>query len=96
MPVTDFSLITNLTPERNLRNAQNLRPGRIDAGLEDCLFMGNLEALRDWGRDYVEMQWRMLQQEKPEDFVLPDAKKLFAASSNYRPARWAGDRCNGW
>ena len=38
---------------------------RIDAGLEECLFMGNLDALRDWGhaRDYVEMQWRMLQQE---------------------------------
>ena len=37
---------------------------RIDAGLEGCLYMGNLDALRDWGhaRDYVEMQWRMLQQ----------------------------------
>ena len=43
---------------------------RIDAGLrQTCLFMGNLDALRDWGhaRDYVEMQWRMLQQETPED-----------------------------
>ena len=37
---------------------------RIDAGLEQCLYMGNLDSLRDWGhaRDYVEMQWRMLQQ----------------------------------
>ena len=41
---------------------------RIDAGLEQCLFMGNLDSLRDWGhaRDYVEMQWRMLQQEGPQ------------------------------
>ena len=46
---------------------------RIDAGLDDCLYMGNLDSLRDWGhaRDYVEMQWRMLQQEgPPEDFVI--------------------------
>ena len=44
---------------------------RIDAGLEECLFMGT-DALRDWGQahDYVEMQWRMLQQKTPEDFVI--------------------------
>ena len=45
---------------------------RIKLGLQDCLFLGNLEAKRDWGhaKDYVEMQWLMLQQEKPEDFVI--------------------------
>lgn len=45
---------------------------RIALGLQDCLYLGNLNALRDWGhaRDYVEMQWLMLQQEKPEDFVI--------------------------
>jgi len=45
---------------------------RIKLGLQDCLYLGNLDALRDWGhaRDYVEMQWLMLQQEKPEDFVI--------------------------
>lgn len=45
---------------------------RIALGLQDCLYLGNLSALRDWGhaRDYVEMQWLMLQQEKPEDFVI--------------------------
>ncbi len=45
---------------------------RIVLGLQDCLYLGNLEALRDWGhaRDYVEMQWMMLQQETPEDFVI--------------------------
>ncbi|MGB4766485.1 MAG: GDP-mannose 4,6-dehydratase [Rugosibacter sp.] len=45
---------------------------RIKLGLQDCLFLGNMEAKRDWGhaRDYVEMQWLMLQQEKPEDFVI--------------------------
>src|SRR6056297_1736289 len=45
---------------------------RIALGLEPCLFMGNLDALRDWGhaRDYVRMQWLMLQQEVPDDFVI--------------------------
>ena len=45
---------------------------RIALGLQDCLYLGNISALRDWGhaRDYVEMQWLMLQQEKPEDFVI--------------------------
>jgi GDPmannose 4,6-dehydratase len=41
-------------------------------GLDECLYMGNLDALRDWGhaKDYVRMQWMMLQQEQPEDFVI--------------------------
>lgn len=45
---------------------------RIKLGLQDCLYLGNLNAMRDWGhaRDYVEMQWLMLQQESPEDFVI--------------------------
>ncbi len=45
---------------------------RIALGLQDCLYLGNLAALRDWGhaRDYVEMQWLMLQQDKPDDFVI--------------------------
>jgi len=44
----------------------------IAHGLERCLFMGNIDALRDWGhaKDYVRMQWLMLQQERPEDFVI--------------------------
>ncbi len=44
----------------------------IAQGLETCLYMGNIDALRDWGhaKDYVRMQWLMLQQEKPEDFVI--------------------------
>jgi GDPmannose 4,6-dehydratase len=45
---------------------------RIALGLQDCLYLGNLSALRDWGhaKDYVEMQWLMLQQDQPEDFVI--------------------------
>ncbi|MBI5899487.1 MAG: GDP-mannose 4,6-dehydratase [Rhodocyclales bacterium] len=45
---------------------------RIKLGLQDCLFLGNLDSKRDWGhaRDYVEMQWLMLQQETPDDFVI--------------------------
>ena len=49
----------------------------MDAGLDDCLYMGNLDSLRDWGhaRDYVEMQWLMLQQEQPEDFVIATGRQ---------------------
>jgi GDPmannose 4,6-dehydratase len=45
---------------------------RIKLGLQDALFLGNMDAKRDWGhaRDYVEMQWLMLQQDQPEDFVI--------------------------
>ncbi|MAY01594.1 MAG: GDP-mannose 4,6-dehydratase [Gammaproteobacteria bacterium] len=45
---------------------------RIKLGLQDCLYLGNLEAKRDWGhaKDYVEMQWLMLQQSQPDDFVI--------------------------
>jgi GDPmannose 4,6-dehydratase len=45
---------------------------RIKLGLQDCLYLGNLNSLRDWGhaRDYVEMQWLMLQQTEPEDYVI--------------------------
>ena len=44
----------------------------IAQGLEDCLYMGNIDSLRDWGhaKDYVRMQWMMLQQDAPEDFVI--------------------------
>jgi GDPmannose 4,6-dehydratase len=45
---------------------------RIKLGLQDCLYLGNMDAKRDWGhaKDYVEMQWLMLQQDKPEDYVI--------------------------
>ncbi|MBN2906937.1 MAG: GDP-mannose 4,6-dehydratase [Rhodobacteraceae bacterium] len=49
----------------------------IAQGIEQCLFMGNIDALRDWGhaRDYVRMQWMMLQQDAPEDFVIATGKQ---------------------
>jgi GDPmannose 4,6-dehydratase len=49
----------------------------IAQGLEPCLFMGNIDALRDWGhaRDYVRMQWMMLQQDEPEDYVIATGKQ---------------------
>ncbi|MCE7520571.1 GDP-mannose 4,6-dehydratase [Halomonas titanicae] len=49
----------------------------ISQGLEKCLYMGNMDALRDWGhaKDYVRMQWMMLQQEQPEDFVIATGKQ---------------------
>ncbi len=49
----------------------------IYCGLENCLYMGNLNSLRDWGhaKDYVEMQWLMLQQESPDDFVISTGKQ---------------------
>ena len=49
-----------------------LAAARIAQGLQDCLYLGNLDSLRDWGyaKDYVECMWLILQQEKPEDFVI--------------------------
>ena len=77
---------------------------RIDAGLEQCLFMGNLDSLRDWGhaRDYVEMQWLMLQQEQPEDFVIATGRQesvrrfieLTAEQLGWGPMQWHGEGLN--
>ncbi|MCP9824131.1 GDP-mannose 4,6-dehydratase [Synechococcus sp. EJ6-Ellesmere] len=74
---------------------------RIDAGLDQALFMGNLDSLRDWGhaRDYVEMQWRMLQQEQPEDFVIATGRQesvrrfieLAADQLGWGGIEWSGD-----
>lgn len=49
----------------------------IAQGLESCLYMGNIDALRDWGhaKDYVRMQWMMLQQDSPEDFVIATGRQ---------------------
>jgi len=51
--------------------------GRIACGLQDCLELGNLDSFRDWGyaKDYVECMWRMLQQEKPDDYVIATGMK---------------------
>ncbi|MGG5835836.1 GDP-mannose 4,6-dehydratase [Huaxiibacter chinensis] len=50
----------------------------ISQGIEKCLFLGNMDSLRDWGhaKDYVRMQWMMLQQEHPEDFVIATGKQI--------------------
>ncbi len=50
----------------------------ISQGLEKCLFLGNMDALRDWGhaKDYVRMQWMMLQQDVPDDFVIATGKQI--------------------
>ncbi len=51
---------------------------RIHVGLEKYLYMGNMDSLRDWGhaKDYVEMQWLMLQQKHPEDFVIATGRQI--------------------
>lgn len=50
----------------------------ISQGIEPCLYLGNMDALRDWGhaKDYVRMQWMMLQQDKPDDFVIATGKQI--------------------
>jgi GDPmannose 4,6-dehydratase len=72
---------------------------RIKMGLQDCLYIGNFEAKRDWGhaRDYVEMQWLMLQQSQPEDFVIATGEQhsvrefLEAAAEEVgSPLQWRG------
>ena len=77
---------------------------RIDAGLDECLFMGNLDSLRDWGhaRDYVEMQWLMLQQQAPEDFVIATGRQesvrrfleLTASELGWEGLTWEGKGVN--
>ncbi len=73
---------------------------RIDQGIQKTLVMGNLDSLRDWGhaRDYVEMQWRMLQQEQPEDYVISTGKmtsvrkfiEISAELMNWGGISWEG------
>jgi GDPmannose 4,6-dehydratase len=76
---------------------------RIKLGLQERLYLGNLDALRDWGhaKDYVEMQWLMLQQEQPEDFVIATGKQYsvrqfveLAARELGLSLRWTGDGLN--
>ena len=73
---------------------------RIKLGLQDCLFLGNLGAKRDWGhaRDYVEMQWLMLQQAEPEDYVIATGEQHSvrefvdaAAGVAGMPLAWKGE-----
>ena len=77
---------------------------RIDIGAQECLYMGNINSLRDWGhaKDYVEMQWRMLQQEKPEDYVIATGVstsvrefiELSAKALNWGGIDWEGKGVN--
>ena len=65
---------------------------RMCLGLEDCLWLGNMNALRDWGhaKDYIEMQWLMLQQEKPEDFVIATGHQTSVRDFVHLAAKEAG------
>ena len=73
---------------------------RIDADLDTCLYMGNLDSLRDWGhaRDYVAMQWLMLQQDTPEDYVIATGRQesvrrfieLTATQLGWGSMQWEG------
>jgi len=75
----------------------------ISQGLEDCLFMGNIDALRDWGhaKDYVRMQWMMLQQDQPDDFVIATGVQYsvrqfinWTAEALGMQLRWEGEGVN--
>lgn len=76
---------------------------RIKLGLQACLYLGNMDALRDWGhaKDYVEAQWLMLQQDQPEDFVIASGVQYsvrqfveFAACELDMTIRWEGQGVN--
>ena len=64
----------------------------IAQGLEPCLYLGNMDSLRDWGhaKDYVRMQWMMLQQDQPEDFVIATGKQISVRDFVRMSAREAG------
>ena len=73
----------------------------MDAGLDDCLYMGNLDSLRDWGhaRDNVQMQWLMLQQDQPDDYVIATGRQesvrrfieLTAQQLRWGSIQWEGE-----
>jgi GDPmannose 4,6-dehydratase len=76
---------------------------RIKLGMQSCLYLGNLDARRDWGhaKDYVEMQWLMLQQDQAEDFVIATGRQYSvrefvsaAAALLEMPVRWEGEGVN--
>ena len=77
---------------------------KIAKGLSNCLYLGNIDSLRDWGhaKDYVKMQWMMLQQEKPEDYVISTGKQtsvrkfveLCAQKLNWGGISWEGNGVN--
>jgi GDPmannose 4,6-dehydratase len=75
----------------------------ISQGLEECLYMGNIDALRDWGhaKDYVRMQWMMLQQDQPEDYVIATGVQYsvrqfinWTAAELGMQLRWEGEGVN--
>ncbi|MFZ0565646.1 MAG: GDP-mannose 4,6-dehydratase [Chlamydiales bacterium] len=77
--------------------------GRIMLGEQKCLYLGNLNALRDWGhaRDFVEMQWRMLQQDEPDDYVIATGEQhsvrefvMLATQELGIRLRWEGNGLN--
>ena len=77
---------------------------RINEGLEKFIYLGNIDSLRDWGhaKDYVEMQWKMLQQEHPEDFVIATGRQesvrkfleLSAKEIGWGGLEWEGEKSN--
>ena len=62
---------------------------RVAHGLESCIYLGNLDAKRDWGhaKDYVRMQWLMLQQERPQDYVIASGEQFTVRDF----VRWAAE-----
>ena len=68
---------------------------RILLGLSSCLYLGNMNAKRDWGhaRDYVEMQWLMLQQEQPDDFVIARGRRFSVRFRQCRSGRTGPESC---
>ena len=77
---------------------------RINEGLEKFIYLGNIDSLRDWGhaKDYVEMQWKMLQQDHPEDFVIATGRQesvrtfleLSAKEIGWGGIEWEGEKSN--
>ena len=69
---------------------------RILLGLDNCLYLGNLDATRDWGhaKDYVEMQWMILQQKKPDDFVIASGNEMTVRQFVEKALETVGVRIN--
>ena len=70
----------------------------IELGLKDCIYLGNIDSLRDWGhaKDYVEMQWLMLQQDEPDDYVISTGSQISIRSFAEKAARHIGWKGIQW
>ena len=101
----EFYLIMKVPEEEKLCYEKiTIGLSKIDEGIIDCLYVGNLDAKRDWGhaKEYVEIQWKILQKDKPDDYVIATGRQesvrkfieLSAKELGWKGIAWVGKGLN--